>query len=88
MTVVFGYPKGHQHPPIPPKFSIGDITFAGSYEQTEVVNIREWFSLMEAGYKASNPFSSFKAKLRYYRDHLNRAEKELGEMILGRRIGH
>ena len=87
MTVVFGYPKG-QHPPIPPKFSIGDITFAGSYKQTEVVNIREWFSLMEAGYKASNPFSSFKAKLRYYRDHLNRAERELGDMILGRGTGH
>jgi FMN reductase (NADPH) len=82
MTIVFGYPKG-QHPPIPPKFSIEDITFAGPYKQTEVDNIRKWFSLMEAGYKASNPFSSFKAKLRYYRDHLSRAERELGDMILG-----
>jgi len=82
MTVVFGYPRG-QPPPMPPKFNLEDVTFAGTYQQTDGQKIMEWFSLMEAGYKASNPFSSFKAKLRYYRDHLSRAEKELEEMILG-----
>jgi hypothetical protein len=40
---------------------------------------------MEAGYKASNPFSSFKSKLKYYRDNLNRAERELKDMVMGER---
>jgi nitroreductase len=81
MTLVFGYAGGH-HPVMPPKFDLADVTFTGTYRPTEGQRIKEWFSLMEAGYKASNPFSSFKAKLRYYRNHLNRAEKELREMIL------
>ncbi|MDY6989186.1 MAG: nitroreductase family protein [Thermodesulfobacteriota bacterium] len=83
MTLVFGYPRG-RHPPMPPKFNLEDIAFTGTYKQTEGQKIMEWFSLMEAGYKASNPFSSFKAKLRYYRDHLNRAEGALEDTILGR----
>ena len=86
MTIVFGYPQRKQLP-MPPKFDITDITFSGTYKQTDGARVREWFSLMEAGYKASNPFSSFKTKLKYYRDHLKRAEKELGEMILGRGPG-
>jgi nitroreductase len=86
MTIVFGYPRS-QHLPMPPKFALEDVTFRGPYKETESKKIMEWFSLMEAGYKASNPFSSFKRKLRYYRDHLNRAEKELGDMILGRGPG-
>jgi nitroreductase len=81
MTLVFGYPRGRQ-PPMPPKFNLEDITFTGTYKGTEEQKIMEWFSLMEAGYKASNPFSSFKAKLRYYREHLDRAERELEEIVL------
>jgi len=83
MTVVFGYPEG-KDPTMPPKFHIGDITFCGTYKETEKARVDEWFSLMEAGYKASNPFSSFKTKLKYYRNNLLRAEKELQDMILGR----
>jgi len=81
MTVVFGYPRGRR-PAMPPKFNLEDVTFTGTYKQTEGQKIMEWFSLMEAGYRASNPFSSFKAKLGYYRDHLSRAERELEGMIL------
>jgi nitroreductase len=87
MTLVLGYPKG-KHITMPPKFQIGDITFCGTYQQTKQASIGEWFSLMEAGYKASNPFSSFNSKLKYYRDNLLRAEKELGEMIFGNDRSH
>ncbi len=82
MTVVFGYPKP-RNVPVPPKFKIDDITFCGPYRQTEAAVVREWFSLMEAGYRASTFFSSFQAKLNYYRKHLRQAEKELREIVLG-----
>jgi len=85
MTVVFGYPK-RLGLTMPPKLATKDITFCGIYKRTEEASIGEWFSLMEAGYKASNPFSSFKAKLKYYRNNLHRAERELEEMILGRGV--
>ncbi len=82
MTVVFGYAR-QENPPMPPKLAIEDITFCETYKQTEVARIQEWFSLMEAGYKAGHFFSSFKAKLGYYRDNLSRAEGELRDSILG-----
>ncbi len=82
MTVVFGYPAS-QNLPMPPKFEMEDITFCGSYQETARAKTQAWFSLMEAGYKASNPFSSFKSKLMYYRDNLNRAETELEDIVLG-----
>lgn len=84
MTVVLGYPKV-ENVPMPPKFKIEDITFSGTYRQTEAAKVREWFSLMEAGYRASNFFSSFRAKLSYYRQNLSRAERELRDIILGER---
>jgi nitroreductase len=84
MTVVFGYPKV-RNVPMPPKFKIEDITFSGTYRQTEAAKVHEWFSLMEAGYKASNFFSSFRAKLSYYKENLSRAEKELRGIILEER---
>jgi hypothetical protein len=83
MTVVFGYAKKKRHP-IPPKFDLADISFSGTYRKTEKRRIQEWFSLMETGYKASHFFSSFQAKLRYYRENLDRAEGELREIVLGR----
>ena len=83
MTLVFGYPR-RRDIPTPPKFGVEDITFSGTYKQTEEAKIREWFSLMEAGYKASNIFSSFKAKLNYYKENLNRAERELRDIVLNR----
>lgn len=84
MTVVFGYPKA-RNVPMPPKFKIEDITFCGTYRQTNAANAREWFSLMEAGYRASTFFSSFRAKLSYYRENMSRAERELRDIILGER---
>jgi nitroreductase len=84
MTVVFGYPKA-RNVPMPPKFKIEDITFCGTYRQTDAAKVREWFSLMEAGYRASTFFSSFGAKLSYYRENLSQAERELQEIILGER---
>lgn len=82
MTVVFGYPKARDVP-MPPKFSIEDITFRGTYRQTDAAKVREWFSLMEIGYRASTLFSSFQAKLSYYRQNLSQAEKELREIVFG-----
>ncbi len=82
MTVVFGYPKA-RNLPVPPKFKIDDITFCGTYRQTKASVVREWFSLMEAGYRASTFFSSFQAKLGYYRKNLRQAEKELREVVFG-----
>ncbi len=82
MTVVFGYP-GRQNIPMPPKFKIDDIAFCGTYKDTEGARIRDWFSLMEAGYRASSLFSSFGAKLNYYKSNLNRAERELRDIVLG-----
>ncbi len=83
MTVVFGYARKKSRP-LPPKFDLTDISFSGTYRKTETGKIREWFSLMEAGYKASHFFSSFQAKLRYYRKNLDRAEGELREMVFGK----
>ncbi|MBW2020828.1 MAG: nitroreductase family protein [Deltaproteobacteria bacterium] len=82
MTIVFGYPKA-RNVPMPPKFNIEDITFSGTYRQTHVAKIHEWFSLMEAGYRASTFFSSFRAKLSYYRQNLSRSERELRDIVLG-----
>jgi len=82
MTVVFGYPKA-RNVPMPPKFKIEDITFCGTYKQTSAAKVGEWFALMEAGYRASTFFSSFQAKLNYYRENLGRTEKELRGIILG-----
>ena len=82
MTVVFGYPKA-RNVPMPPKFKIEDITFCGTYKQTPAAKVGEWFALMEAGYRASTFFSSFQAKLNYYRENLGRTEKELRGIILG-----
>jgi hypothetical protein len=79
---VFGYPA-HRNLPMPPKFKTEDITFCGPYRKTQKGTTQAWFSLMEAGYKASNPFSSFKSKLKYYRDNLNRAERELRDVVMG-----
>jgi nitroreductase len=86
MTVVLGYPKVG-NVPMPPKFKIEDITFSGTYRQTEAAKVREWFSLMEAGYRASTFFSSFQAKLSYYRENLGRAERELQDIIFRQDTG-
>jgi nitroreductase len=83
MTMVFGYARKKSHP-LPPKFAMEDISFSGTYRKTDETRIQDWFSLMEAGYKASHFFSSFDAKLRYYRNNLDRAEGELKEMVFGK----
>ena len=82
MTVVFGYSKA-RNLSMPPKFKIEDITFYHTYRQTDEARVRDWFSLMEAGYRASTFFSSFQAKLSYYRRNLGRAEKELRDIVFG-----
>ena len=83
MTVVFGYAKRRELP-MPPKFNLEDISFSGKYRKTRGIRIREWLSHMEAGYKATHFFASFDAKLRYYRNNLERAEAELREMVFSK----
>jgi nitroreductase len=80
MTIVFGYARD-AYPPMPPKLPLSEITFAGRYRETDAVILQEWMAQMKAGYKASHLFSSFEAQLQVYRSKINRAEKDLKQMI-------
>ncbi len=80
MTIVFGYPDG-KYPPMPPKLPIEEITFKNAYKETNDEILTDWIEQMHAGFKITNPFSSFEAKLNYYTSNLERAEKELYRMI-------
>jgi nitroreductase len=82
MTMVFGYPRGPR-PPMPPKLPLEEICFEGVYEEADEGVMADWMAQMEAGYKASRPFSSFEAQLRVYESKIGRAEAELRRMILG-----
>jgi nitroreductase len=80
MTIVFGYPKG-EYPPMPPKLPLDQISFGTKYEEISDFVLNSWMEQMHAGFKITNPFSSFEAKLNYYTSNLERAEKELNKMI-------
>jgi nitroreductase len=80
MTVVFGYPDGN-YPPMPPKLPIEEIVFQNNYKESTPEVLDDWIKQMHAGFKITNPFSSFEAKLSYYTSNLERAEKELDELI-------
>lgn len=80
MTIVFGYSKG-DYPPMPPKLPINQITFKNKYNEIDHTILTDWMDQMHAGFKITNPFSSFEAKLNYYTSNLDRAEKELQTMI-------
>jgi len=82
MTIVFGYPKG-EYPPMPPKLPVEEITFKNQYKEPNDFILQDWIEQMHAGFKVTNPFSSFQAKLNYYTSNLERAEKELNKMIFG-----
>jgi nitroreductase len=81
MTIVFGYPRG-PHPPMPPKLPLEKICFEGTYEEANEGVMEDWLEQMEAGYKASHPFSAFEAQLRVYESKIGHAEAELRRMIL------
>lgn len=80
MTIVFGYPDG-KYPPMPPKFPIDQILFKTEYKEPDQNILEDWIQQMHAGFKVTNPFSTFQAKLNYYTSNLERAEKELETMI-------
>jgi nitroreductase len=80
MTIVFGYPKG-EYPPMPPKLPLNEITYKTQYKEMNDDVLNSWMDQMHAGFKVTNPFSSFEAKLNYYTSNLERAEKELNKMI-------
>jgi nitroreductase len=82
MTIVFGYARD-AYPPMPPKLPLDEITFAGSYHETDATVLEEWMSQMKAGYKASHLFSSFEAQLQVYRSKIQKAEEDLQRMIFG-----
>ena len=82
MTIVFGYSKG-EYPPMPPKLPIDQITFQTKYREMDEDVLNSWMDQMHAGFKITNPFSSFEAKLNYYTSNLERTEKELSKKIFG-----
>lgn len=80
MTIIFGYAR-QAYPPMPPKFPLDQITFTGSYHETDPVILQEWMAQMQAGYKASHLFSSFDAQLQVYQSKIHKAEEDLQRMI-------
>jgi FMN reductase (NADPH) len=86
MTIVFGYPSG-KYPPMPPKLPIEQISFKDKYKDTSDEILEDWILQMHAGFKVTNPFSTFQAKLDYYTSNLERSEKELEKMIFQKSDG-
>jgi hypothetical protein len=81
MTIVFGYPSAAP-PPMPPKLPLEQICFTdGKYHEPDPQALHDWMAQMEAGYKASHPFSSLEAQLRVYQSKIGQAEEDLRGMI-------
>lgn len=81
MTMVLGYSQGG-FAPMPPKLPLEAILSAEPcYEEADMEVLRDWYNQMTAGYKAAFPLSSFKAQLEHYRKNIERAEKELHDLI-------
>jgi nitroreductase len=80
MTIIFGYARG-PYPPMPPKLPLEQICFEGVYREAEAERMEDWLSQMVAGYKASNPLSSFDAQLRVYQSKIGRAEADLKAIV-------
>jgi hypothetical protein len=83
MTIVFGYPDGN-YPPMPPKLPMEEIVFKNEYKEPDMEILDDWIKQMHAGFKITNPFSSFEAKLNYYTSNLERAEKEVNDLIFSK----
>jgi nitroreductase len=82
MTIIFGYPRG-AYPPMPPKLPLEQVCFVDKYTEADLDIMADWLAQMKAGYKASNPFSSFEAQLRVYSSKIGRAEVDLQKIVLG-----
>lgn len=81
MTIVFGYAK-IGYPPMPPKLPLETIfSDTPRYEESDREVLKDWYDQMTAGFKAAAPLSSFKAQLEHYRKNIERAEKELHDLI-------
>lgn len=81
MTIVFGYAKG-AYPPMPPKLPFDSVvTNTANYRQADRRILEDWYHQMTAGFKATNPLSSFEAQLNHYGKNIERAEQELADLI-------
>jgi hypothetical protein len=80
MTIVFGYAKGG-YPAMPPKLPASCLTFQDRYLETRPEVLDDWYTKMTVGYKAAFPLKTFKGQLKFYRDHIRKAEKVLREMV-------
>ncbi len=80
MTIVFGYPKANA-PGTPPKLPREEITFSDTYKQPDPETLRQWLTQMQAGYRATKIFDSFKGQLKHYLKKSDRSERDLQEMI-------
>ena len=80
MTIVFGYAK-IPFAPMPPRMPLGQICGQARYPQDDQKVLEDWLLEMKTGFKAARPMWSFEGQLRYYRENIMRAEKELRLLI-------
>ena len=80
MTIVFGYARG-KYLPMPPKLSREQVCFEGTYREADRAMMEEWMSGMVAGYKATQPLSSFEKQVEAYKSKIGKAEDDLRAMI-------
>lgn len=80
MTIVFGYARG-SYPPMPPKFSMEHVVLNGTYKSPDHEALEGWLDQMIAGYNASHRGTTFQDQLDIYNGKINRAEKDLYEMV-------
>jgi len=80
MTIVFGYAKGG-YPAMPPKLPASCLIFRDRYQEADPMLLQDWYSKMTVGYKAAFPLKTFKGQLKFYRDHIQKAERVLRKMV-------
>lgn len=80
MTIVFGYAKGG-YPAMPPKLPASCLIFQDRYRETPPEILRDWYAKMTVGYKTAFPLKTFKGQLKFYRDHIQKAEQVLKKMV-------
>jgi nitroreductase len=80
MTIVFGYARG-PYPPMPPKLPAEQVFFKGTYTPPNPETMKSWLEQMIAGYNVSHLTSSFENQVRVYLNKIDRAEKDLREMV-------
>ena len=66
---------------MPPKLPLEQVCFDGTYREADRAEMEEWMSGMVAGYKATQPLSSFEKQVELYKSKIGKAEDDLRAMI-------